>query len=157
MTPKNSETVDEATAPKKPARDNAPLASVTETLRACNRVNAALKEDGRRLGLGKKSSLRRLDQARSSDPAQFSYWAELEFREFVRRRIEEGKTVAGSDMIASGALLLGLSTETTKRYLKKLRASGGPFSGLGDIVTLNPRYVPPSLSEYWLEDEDDAD
>jgi len=74
----------------------------------------------------------------------------MEFREYVRRQIEH-QAGSASALIIGGARLLGLSPETTKRYMFKLRTFGGPFSGLGDIVIINPNYQPRELDSYWLD------
>ncbi len=127
----------------------------SELKKATARVNQVLKAEARVLGLGTKSSLERLEQCKNDMPA-FSKWAELEFREYVRRQLEK-HTCTSIVLINGGARLLGLSPATTKRYLGKLRVEGGPFGGLGDVVILNPRYVPKEEDDYWLSEEPPAE
>lgn len=128
--------------------------SKTDVQRECERVNALLKEEAEQLMLGTKKSLSRLEGAKN-DASAFSYWAELEFREYVRRALEKHRTVTSSILVNGGARLLGLSPVTTKRYMGKLRSESGPFSGLGDIVTLNPNYVPKEEDAYWKGGDDE--
>jgi hypothetical protein len=120
----------------------------TVVKRECERVNALLKDEAVELELGTKKSLGRLEQVKN-EPSEFSYWAELEFREYVRRELEQHQRITSSILVNSGARLLGLSPVTIKRYMGKLRSKNGPFSGLGDIVTINPNYVPKEDDAYW--------
>jgi len=121
--------------------------------RACDRVNELLKAEAKALQLGVKGvSLERLDATRSDLP-MFSYWGKMEFREFCRRMLERRGQVAAAELIRDGARMLRLSSETTKRYLRELRAAGGPLAGLGDAVILNGRYKPVEEDDYWLEGE----
>lgn len=119
------------------------------------RVNELLKAEAIELRLGTTKSLKRLEDCKG-DLKAFSHWAELEFREYVRRKLEHHAGVSGS-LINTGARLLGLSPATTKRYLEKLRTEGGPFSGLGDEVIINPNYQSREADAYWLNDEDVRD
>ena len=59
-----------------------------ELLRECERVNQLLKKQAEKLELGTKKSLMRMDEARQCDRDAFSYWAQLEFQEYVRRQLE---------------------------------------------------------------------
>lgn len=121
--------------------------------RECDRVNGLLKAEAKALKLGVKGvSLERLDATRG-DLQMFSYWGKMEFREFCRRMLERRGQVAATELIRDGARMLRLSSETTKRYLRELRAAGGPLAGLGDTVILNGRYRPVEEDEYWLEEE----
>jgi hypothetical protein len=114
-------------------------------------VNEILKAEAEELQLGTKKSRGRMAES-EGDVRVHSYWAEMEFREFVRRQLEKHPSANAMSLINEGARLLGLSPVTTKRYLAKMRSKNGPFSGLGDIVTINPRYVPPEDDEYWREE-----
>lgn len=122
----------------------------TELMRESERVNGILRAEARRLELGTKKSLERLEGCKH-DPTSYSFWAELEFREYARRMLEKHGSVSGAQLVNGGARLLKLSSVTTKRYLLKLRAERGPFSGLGDVVILNPNYCPAEDDEYWVE------
>lgn len=119
----------------------------------CRKINEVLKAEAKELRLGTKKSLGRLAEC-ENDASAKSYWAEMEFREYVRRQLEIRTSVNAVSVINGGARLLGLSPVTTKRYLAKLRSERGPFSGLGDIVVINSHYVPKEDDEYW-EDEDE--
>jgi hypothetical protein len=120
-----------------------------ELERACERANKVLREEAQKLGLGTKKSLERMDEARQLDKVAFSYWATLEFQEYVRRRLEEHPVLNESGLINGGARLLHLSPVTTKRYLATLLAGEGPFRGMGDMVMLNPNY--PADEDYWQD------
>ena len=120
-----------------------------ELTKTSERVNTLLREEAISLRLGTKKSLRRLDECKSNMTA-FSHWAELEFREYVRRQIEH-RAGSASALIIGGARLLGLSPATTKRYMEKLRTKGGPFSGLGDIIVINPNFQPRENDSYWQD------
>jgi hypothetical protein len=123
-----------------------------ELLRECERVNKVLRKEAKKLDLGTKISLPRLEEARQVDLKSFSYWAQLEFKEYVRRELEHHPAINASILINNGARLLQISTATTKRYLAALRAGRtAPFSSLGDIVMLNPNYVSPDLDSYWQD------
>ena len=124
------------------------MRSKTDVQRECERVNELLKKEAQDLELGTKKSLARLEGAKN-DVSNFSYWAELEFREIVRRKLENHPALSSSSLINDGARLLGISPVTAKRYMSKLRSDKGPFSGLGDIVTINPNYVPKEEDDYW--------
>ncbi len=127
--------------------------SKSDLMQACDRVNELLKAEAKALQLGVKGvSLERLDATRSDLP-MFSYWGKMEFREFCRRMLERRGQVAAAELIRDGARMLRLSSETTKRYLRELRAAGGPLAGLGDAVILNGRYKPVEEDDYWLEGE----
>lgn len=115
-------------------------------------VNEILKGEARSLGLGTKESLPRMNAVKG-DLAEFSFWAQKEFQEYVRRMLEARGSVSAVAMMNNGARLLGLNPVTTKRYMNKLRAQNGPFSGAGDIVILNPNYKPPEDDDYWQEVE----
>ncbi len=119
------------------------------------RVNELLRAEALELGLGTKKSLKRLADSKG-DLKAFSYWAELEFREFIRRRLEQHNYVA-TVLINEGARLLGLSPATTKRYFEKLRAYGGPFVDMGEVVIINVHYRPPEEDEYWLDPDEPKD
>lgn len=119
------------------------------------RVNEILKEEADRLQLGTKGSLARLSAARSEGGSAFSTWAELEFREFVRRMLEKHTSISSNSAITEGARMLGVSPATTKRYMAKLRTARGPFGGLGDIVVINANYVSPEMDDYWKDVGDD--
>lgn len=116
------------------------------------RVNELLKSEAIELMLGTKKSLGRLEEARNErDRQAFTYWAMLEFREYVRRQLEKHGVAPATGLINGGARLLRLSPATTKRYMDSLRTGGGPFSGLGDQVTINPNYKPVEEDDYWLD------
>ena len=123
-----------------------------ELLRECERVNGLLREEAQKLDLGTKKSVSRMDEARHSDRESFSYWAQLEFREYIRRELESRPTVSASAMINDGARLLKISPATTKRYLAVLRAGRtGPFTSMGDIVMINANYVSSDKDSYWKD------
>jgi hypothetical protein len=126
-----------------------------ELLKACERVNKVLEEEAQRLELGTKKSLPRMDEARQYDKVAFSYWAQLEFQEFVRRQLDRHPTMNASILINSGARMLKISPATTKRYMAALRSGNGPFAGLGDIIMLNPNYIPTDQDDYWQENPSD--
>src|SRR5512136_230805 len=92
-----------------------------ELIRACEHVNKELEQEAQKLGLGTKKSLARMDEARQVDKVAFSYWAQLEFQEYVRRELERHPTINASILINNGARLLHISPVTTKRYLAVLR------------------------------------
>lgn len=125
----------------------------TELQRESEKVNSLLKAEAARLELGTKRSLERMEGCKH-DPSSFSYWAELEFREYVRRMLERQGSASAALLVNGGARMLKLSSVTTKRYLSKLRAERGPFSGLGDVVILNPNYCPAEDDEYWMDAHD---
>jgi hypothetical protein len=117
----------------------------------CRRVNAFLLEEARKLDLGTTKSLARMDEARQlrGNRERFSRWARLEFREYIRRKLELHPDVRSSDMINGGALLLGVSPVTTRRYLADLRTGGtGPFIVQAGKVTINPFYVSPEMDDH---------
>lgn len=120
----------------------------------CEQVNQVLKAEAIRMRLGTKSSLARLEACKG-DLKAFSELAMMEFREYVRRALEKPGSMNAQVLMYEGARLLKLNPETTKRYLRTLRSSGGPFSGLGDVVTLNPHYVAVEDDSYWLDEEDE--
>jgi hypothetical protein len=120
-----------------------------ELLRECERVNRILKKQAQALELGTKKSLARLEEARGTDRETFSYWAQLEFQECIRRQLELHPVIQASLLINMGARLLKLSNLTTRRYLQVLRSYGGPFNSMGDIVVLNPNY--DEQDNYWLD------
>jgi len=122
----------------------------SKLLRESQRVNQLLREEAEELQLGTKQSLARMEQAKN-DASAFSYWAEMEFREYVRRALEKHRAINAVALINGGARMLGLSPVTTKRYMAKLRSENGPFGGLGDIVIVNPNYVPKEEDAYWQE------
>jgi hypothetical protein len=129
---------------------------VADLRRQQQQVNELLREEAVRLRLGTKESVPRLEAFRArGDMAEFSAWCEREFCEYIRRQVERGPRSSGL-LINDGARLLGISPATAKRYMGKLRAKGGPFAGLGDVVILNPRYQPRETDEYW-QDVQDAD
>lgn len=123
----------------------------SELEKECARVNIILRAEAKAMELGTKKSLARLAQ-NANDVVTFKYWALLEFREYARRQIEQHQSVSATGLIANGSRLLGLSPVTVKRYLVELRAENGPLSGMGDIVVLNPRYVPAADDPYWEEE-----
>lgn len=120
-----------------------------ELLRECERVNLLLKKEAQQLDLGTKRGLARMDEAKQCDRETFSYWAQLEFQEYIRRRLELHLTINASLLINEGARLLKLSNATTKRYLAVLRSGAGPFTGMGDIIMLNPNYT--GQDDYWTD------
>jgi hypothetical protein len=129
-----------------------------ELLRECERVNDLLRKDAKKLDLGTKKSLARMEEASRVDREAFSYWAQLEFKELIRRELENHPTINASILINKGARLLKLSPVTTKRYLAVLRAgSTAPFASMGDIVMINPNYVSPEQDGYWQEPASDQE
>jgi hypothetical protein len=114
------------------------------------RVNKILKDEAILLELGTKKSLPRLEQVKNDSKA-FTYWAELEFQEYIRRSLEKCSTSAIAILINGGARLLKLSPITTKRYMGKLCLDNGPFVAQGDTIAINPDYVSPEEDSYWLE------
>ena len=124
-----------------------------ELLRECERVNILLKKQAQQFELGTKKSLSRMDEARQYDREAFSYWARLEFQEYVRRQLEAHPTAHASNLINNGARLLRISSVTTRRYLAELRAGDGPFSGLGDTIMLNTNYT--EQDDYWADNLSD--
>ena len=124
-----------------------------ELLRECERVNKLLKKQAEELGLGTKKSLARMDEARQIGIKEFYYWALLEFQEYVRRQLETHQTFHASSLINDGAYKLKVSSAATKRYLGVLRSGHGPFSGIGDIIMLNPNYT--EQDDYWTDDQSD--
>jgi len=122
--------------------------SKSELAKECDQVNRMLRVEAESLGLGTRGSLERMEQAKH-DPSSFSYWAELEFREYVRRMLEKHGSMSAALLVNGGARLLKLSSVTTKRYLSKLRTEKGPFAGLGDVVVLNSHYCPAEDDDYW--------
>jgi hypothetical protein len=120
-----------------------------ELLRECERVNRLLMKQAQTLELGTKKSLARLEEARQSDREAFSYWAQLEFQEYIRRQLEQHPAIHASLLINAAARLLKLSNLTTRRYLQVLRSGNGPFNSMGDIVILNPNYS--EQDDYWLD------
>jgi hypothetical protein len=126
----------------------------SELMRECERVNALLLGEAKKLELGTKKSLVRMNEARECDMKTFYFWAKLEFQEYCRRQLERNPTIHASLLINEGAQKLGVSTATTKRYMVSLRAGRtSPFSSMGDIVMLNPNYVPSEMDPYWQECE----
>ena len=125
--------------------------SKTELHRECERVNRLLLEDAIRLQLGTTISLARLAEAKSNNKDEFSTWATLEFQEYVRRKLNDRDSVSANAMIYGGSRMLKLSPVTTKRYMGTLRSEGGPFGGLGDIVTFNPGYKSVEDDDYWKD------
>ena len=115
--------------------------SKNELLRECERVNQLLKKEAERQGLGTRKSLARMEEARQNDKVAFSFWAQLEFQEYIRRELESHPTISASLLINKGARLLKLSPVTTKRYLAVLRSDDGPFSSFGDAVMINQNYT----------------
>jgi hypothetical protein len=124
--------------------------SKSELMRACERVNKILEAEAKEKELGTKKSLARMDEARQLDKVAFSYWATLEFQEYVRRELEKHPAINASILINNGARLLHLSPVTTKRYLAVMRAGEGPFRGMGDVVMLNPNYTSAD-GDYWQD------
>ena len=120
--------------------------------RECEGVNTLLRQEAIALDLGTTKSIKRLEACKG-DLTAYSRWAELEFREFVRRRIQH-RAGSATGLIIEGARLLDLSPATTKRYMQKLRSRRGPFSGLGDILTINPNYQPREEDDYWQDADD---
>ena len=120
-----------------------------ELLRECERVNKLLKKEAERQGLGTRKSLARMEEARQNDKVAFSYWAQLEFQEYIRRELESHPTISASLLINKGARLLKLSPVTTKRYLAVLRSDDGPFSSFGDTVMINQNYT--ETEDYWQD------
>jgi hypothetical protein len=118
-------------------------------MRECERVNEVLKKQAQKFELGTTKSLARMDEARQCDRETFSYWAQLEFQEYVRRQLERHPTMHASILINNGARLLRLSNITTRRYLAVMRSGDGPFSGLGDVIMLNANYT--EQDGYWRE------
>ena len=130
------------------------MRSKTEVQRECERVNKILKEEAIALQLGTKTSMKRLEDSKTdAGIGTFSFWAELEFREYVRRNLEQHQSMTISTLILGGARLLGVSPMTTKRYMNKLRAENGPFGGLGDVVVINSRYIPREEDPYWRDND----
>ena len=127
-----------------------------ELMRECERVNKVLEAEALKLGLGTKRSLARMDEARLVDKVAFSYWAVLEFQEYVRRELADRPTCSASILINNGARLLHISPVTTKRYLAVLRAGDGPFRSMGDIIMLNPNYTAGEDS-YWRDGPEPVD
>ena len=121
-----------------------------ELLRECERVNQLLKKQAIKLALGTRKSLARMDEARQMDREALSYWARLEFQEYVRRQLEQHPTLHASILINNGARLLKLSSVTIRRYLAELRSGDGPFTGMGDIIMINPNY--DEQDDYWTEE-----
>lgn len=119
--------------------------------RECEKVNVLLRREAEELRLGTKVSLARLDGCKD-DLKAFSYWAKLEFQEYVRRTVEKNGSANAQALIYGGASKLKVNPETTKRYLRTLRAAGGPFAGLGETVVVNANYTPPEEDEYWVDD-----
>ena len=126
-----------------------------ELMKDCARVNELLKAQAKQLGLGTKRSLARLSDC-ENDARAFHAWALLEFTEFCRRKLEGHTSVSASYLRKEGASKLKLATITTQRYMEKLRTEKGPLGGMGDIVTLNPNYVPSDEDDYWLEETQPA-
>jgi hypothetical protein len=128
------------------------MRSKYERQRECEQVNKILLADAKLKGLGTKSSRARLDDARQNDSAAFSYWAGLEYREYIRRELEKRDTTSASHLIRGGAYRLGISPITAKRYLSTLTSEIGPFTQYGDLVMVNPDYVQPESDTYWQDD-----
>ena len=57
-----------------------------QLVKECNHVMEILRVEAKSLGLGTKESLTPLDAAKS-DLAEYSYWAQMEFQEYVRRQL----------------------------------------------------------------------
>jgi hypothetical protein len=131
------------------------MRKIYEIRRECERVNKLLLADARKQGLGTKSSRQRLDEARHDDSNAFSFWAQLEYREYIRRQLERRDTISASHLIKTGAYLLGISPVTAKRYLSALASEIGPFNQHGDLIMINPHYVPSEDDTYWLDDASD--
>jgi hypothetical protein len=131
------------------------MRSKYERQRECEQVNRILQADAKRQTLGTKASQRRMDDARQHDSNAFSYWAQLEFREFIRRELEHRDTISASHLIRSGAYLLRISPITTKRYLFALTSQQGPFMQYGELVMLNPDYT--ATESYWQDEEQEAE
>jgi hypothetical protein len=129
------------------------MRSVYELRRASEQVNKILLDDAKRKGLGTKRSRQRLEDARQDDSAAFSYWAQLEYREYIRRQLERHDTINASHLIRGGAYQIGISPVTAKRYLSTLASEYGPFSQLGDLVMINVNYTPPEAAPYWLAED----
>ena len=126
-----------------------------ELLRECERVNELLKKQAQKYNLGTKKSLQRLDEARQCDRDALSFWAQLEFVEYVRRQLEQHPAIHASILINDGARLLKMSSVTTRRYLQVMRSKGGPFTGMGDTIMINSNYF--EQDDYWQDDPTDQE
>lgn len=123
-----------------------------ERQRECEQVNKILLADAKQKGLGTKRSRSRLEDARQNDSSAFSYWAKLEYCEYIRRELERRDTISASHLIKGGAYRIGISPVTAKRYLSVLTSEQGPFSQFGDLVMINPDYRPSETDDYWQDD-----
>ena len=124
--------------------------SRTQLEKDCERVNQLLKLEAVRLKLGTKNSLKRLDDARELSNITYSYWAKMEFQEFVRRQLEKQPTVDSDDLTYLVASVLRISSETVKRYVSVIRKGAGPFRCIGKMVMLNENYTG---DEYFTDPE----
>lgn len=127
------------------------MKSKQQMRRDIDHINQLLKDEAVKLSLGTTKSQSRLASARQADDnVTFSYWAQLEFREYCRRQLEKHPVLPASLLIAEGARMIGLSTITAKRYMTVLKAgSTAPLMGFGDNVMLNHGYQPPEQDTYW--------
>ena len=128
--------------------------SRTQLERDCDRVNQLLRDEAIRLELGTRKSPKRLDEARELSNITYSYWAKLEFQEFIRRKLEKQPAIDSDDLIYSAASVLKISSETVKRYVGVIRKGIGPFRCIGKMVMFNENYTG---DEYFIDTSADPD
>jgi hypothetical protein len=119
----------------------------------CERVNQILLEVARKKALGTKGTRKRLEEARQNDPCAYSYWAQLEFCELIRRQLEHRDTITAARVIRNGAYLFGITTNTAKAYLQTLTSDFGPYQLMGELVLINPDYQPTETNDYFQNEE----
>ena len=119
-------------------------------------TNDELEAIAKEYGLGvRDKSLERLENLRN-DLSQFSTMAQMEFVEYVRRKLNGGKVNHADELVVGFARLFGVSVPTAKRYMKAACAYHGPLARSKDMVFINPHYVAPEKDDYWW-DEDEND
>lgn len=75
-----------------------------------------------------------VDYAHGSPEMQASGFYELAFRDWVLRTLRGTDHVEKEDLIHSGAEIVGCSSSTAERYLRKLTSSAGPLLERRDML-----------------------
>lgn len=95
-----------------------------------------------------KNPRRPLDKSvcENEDPTEISINRTKEpiFRKYVHQRMDEEEEIYESDLIYSGAEHCGMSSESAKRYLKKMYSSAGKLERMNRVMGRTIRYKPKS-------------
>lgn len=118
-------------------------------------TNEKLKAAAVKLELGTQASIPRLRELEENENRVIlATWRQLEFVEYVRRRTKS-EPFPRKELVQEAARLIGVSSEATRRYMKKHLVPGGPlkyYYSLGGIG-LNPDYQPAEGDDYWRTKE----